>query len=185
MEYPFFAVIAAIFSMENSIANSYRAGLYRIIGTLIGAFVGTIFVSINPGNAFLSGIGIMVLIFICNAFEWDRAVPIAGVVFAAVMLSLNNKNPLQYSLSRVLATFLGIAIAVAVNYLIFPSNTLAQMRKKLDNISEKIIAAIVQFVCLGEIVDLNDLKIIHFQNLTTLQWKQEMPGQRYIPTARS
>ncbi len=159
LEYPFFTVIAAIFSMENSIASTYKAGLYRLIGTLVGAFVGVIFIYIQPGNALLMAIGTILLIFICNTFKWDRAVPIAGVMFAAIMLSLNNKNPLQYSFSRVLDTFVGIVIAVAVNYLIFPPNNLTQMRKSLNDISKKISTVIVDFVCLGKNVDLTSLRI--------------------------
>lgn len=144
--------------MENSIASSYKAGVYRLIGTVVGAFVGVIFISIEPGNALLMGIGTLVLIFICNTFKWDRAVPIAGVMFAAIMLSLNNKNPLHYSFSRVLDTFIGIAVAVAVNYLIFPHSILTQMHKNLDTISERITKAISEFVCLGKSVDLNSLR---------------------------
>jgi uncharacterized membrane protein YgaE (UPF0421/DUF939 family) len=158
LEYPFFTVIAAIFSMENSIANTYKAGGYRLIGTLVGAFTGVIFVSIQPGNALLMGIGTMVLIFICNTFKWDRAVPIAGVMFAAIMLSLNNKNPLQYSISRVLDTCVGIVVAIAVNYFIFPPNILAQMRKSLDAISDKISKSITEFICEGKQIDLNGLR---------------------------
>lgn len=144
--------------MENSIASSYKAGVYRLIGTLVGAFVGVIFIYIQPGNALLMGIGTVVLIFICNTFKWDRAVPIAGVMFAAIMLSLNNKNPIQYSFSRVLCTFAGIVIAVAVNHLVFPPNNLAQMRKSLDSISKKISESIIEFICKGNSVDLNSLR---------------------------
>jgi uncharacterized membrane protein YgaE (UPF0421/DUF939 family) len=144
--------------MENSIASTYKAGGYRLIGTLVGAFTGVIFVSIQPGNALLMGIGTMVLIFICSAFKWDRAVPIAGVMFAAIMLSLNNKNPLQYSFSRVLDTFVGIVVAVAVNYFIFPPNNLVQMRNNLDAISDKISKSITEFICEGKQIDLNGLR---------------------------
>ena len=159
LEYPFFAVIAAIFSMENTIANTYKAGIYRMLGTLIGALVGTICVLIQPNNAILLGVGTMVVITICNALKWDRAVPIAGVVFAAIMLSLNNKNPFQYSISRVLATLLGIVVAVLVNYLMFPPNDLSELRKSIHDISKKISDTIVQVVCSAENIDLYDLRL--------------------------
>lgn len=158
LEYPFFAVIAAIFSMENSIANSYKVGINRLLGTLVGAFVGVIFVSIQPGNAIYMGIGTMLLIFICNIFKWNKAIPIAGVVFAAIMLSLNNKNPIYYSFGRVVDTLIGIVIAVAVNYIVFPPNNLVQMHKNIDAILEKITAAIKQSVCLGSNLDLESLR---------------------------
>lgn len=181
LEYPFFTVIAAIFSMENSIANSFKAGVLRMFGTMVGAFVGVIFISIQPGNAVLMGIGTLALIFICNTFKWDRAVPIAGVVFASIMLSLNNKNPLQYSASRVLDTLIGIVLAVIVNYLIFPPNNLLQMRKSLAAISEKISTAIEQFVCIGKNVDLNSLRSevidsIKFLETYKIEFKPKVDG---------
>lgn len=151
-------MIAAIFSMENSVANSYKAGLYRMIGTLAGAFAGVLFVYIQPGNAILMGLGIVVLIFICHTFNWDRAIPIAGVMFSAIMLSLNNKNPIQYSFSRVLDTFTGIVIAVAVNYFIFPPHHQAQIRSRLNAVSDEVAKAAREFFCSGKAVDLNVLR---------------------------
>lgn len=169
LEYPFFTAIAVIFSMENSIASSYKAGLNRLLGTLVGAFVGVIFVSIQPGSAVLSGIGMLVLIFICNVFKWDRAVSIAGVVFMSIMLNLNNKNPLQYSFNRVLDTLIGIMIAVAVNYLIFPPNNINQIRKSLDAISERMLTAIIQFVYLGNGMDFDSLRSDVIDSIRSLE----------------
>jgi uncharacterized membrane protein YgaE (UPF0421/DUF939 family) len=74
------------------------------------------------------------------------------------MLSLNNKNPIQYSLSRVFDTFIGIVISVAVNYLIFPPNNLTQMHKSLNAISKNISNSIIDFICMGKNVDLNSLR---------------------------
>ncbi|MCX7772347.1 MAG: aromatic acid exporter family protein [Clostridia bacterium] len=37
LKYPFFTAIAALFSMENTLANSFKAGIFRILGTVIGA----------------------------------------------------------------------------------------------------------------------------------------------------
>lgn len=117
LEYPFFAVIASIFTLENTLDNPYKAGVYRLIGTIVGAAVGIAFVLIQPGNALLSGIGTMVLILICSSFSWERAVPIAGVVFASIMLTIDRQNPFTYSFNRVISTFAGIVIAVAVSRL--------------------------------------------------------------------
>lgn len=120
LEYPFFAAIAAIFSMENSISNSFKAAVNRLLGTLVGASIGLIFVFIRPGDAILSGLGTMLLIFICNIFKWDKAIAIAGIVFASIMLTPNLKNPISYSIIRVIETLIGIVIALLVNSLIFP-----------------------------------------------------------------
>ena len=60
----------------------------------------------------------MVIIYVCNILKWDRAIPIAGVIFMAIMLGKDIRNPLQYSINRILNTLAGIIIAVAVDYLL-------------------------------------------------------------------
>ncbi|HEX9062570.1 MAG TPA: hypothetical protein VF941_20540, partial [Clostridia bacterium] len=107
------------------------------------------------GNSLLMGIGTFLLIFICNSFRINRAIPIAGVVFSSIMLSLNNKNPLQYSISRVLDTFVGIAVAVAVNLLIFKPDTLTEIRKNLNTLSVKLSTIVIESICQRKSIDLN------------------------------
>lgn len=94
------------------------AGIIRMLGSLVGASVGILFVSVQPGNVFLCGLGMLLIIWICNIFKWDKAIPIAGVIFVAIMLGTNISNPLKYSIGRILNTFIGIVIAVIMDYLI-------------------------------------------------------------------
>jgi uncharacterized membrane protein YgaE (UPF0421/DUF939 family) len=118
LQLPFFAGIAAVFTIESRKATPIYAGIMRMLGSLAGASVGIVFAFIRPGNAILCGLGMVVIIFICNIFNWDNTIPIAGVIFLAIMLGTNMKNPLQYSINRILSTFTGIAVAVIVDYLI-------------------------------------------------------------------
>jgi uncharacterized membrane protein YgaE (UPF0421/DUF939 family) len=122
LEYPFYVAIAAIISMESSITSSYKAGRNRMAGTLVGALTGLLFASIQPGNAILCGLGTIVLIFICERFHWNNSISIAGIVFIAIMVNLNGKSPLLYGASRILDTFIGISVALLINYLVFPPN---------------------------------------------------------------
>lgn len=127
MEYPFYAAIAAIISMQSSVEESFRAGRNRMIGTLIGAVVGFICALINPGNAFVSAIGIVIVIYLCNLLKWKESSSIGGVVFLAIMLNLKGNSPLWYSINRLFDTFLGIIVAIVVNYFIIPPQ-----KKQLD-----------------------------------------------------
>lgn len=120
MEYPFYAAIAAIISMQSSVEESFKTGRNRMLGTSIGAAVGFVCALINPGNAFVSAIGIVIVIYLCNLIKWKEASSIGGVVFLAIMLNLKGNNPLWYSINRLLDTFLGIIVAIAVNYFIIP-----------------------------------------------------------------
>ncbi|HEX2946278.1 MAG TPA: aromatic acid exporter family protein [Clostridia bacterium] len=118
LEFPFFTAISTIFTIESSKETPLKAGASRMLGSLVGAAIGVGLASIKPGNVVLCGLGMMVIIYICNILKWDKAIPIAGVIFMAIMLGKDIRNPLQYSINRILNTFAGIVVAVAVDYAI-------------------------------------------------------------------
>jgi uncharacterized membrane protein YgaE (UPF0421/DUF939 family) len=120
MEYPFYTAIASIITMQGSVEASFLVGRNRMIGTLVGAFVGFICASIKPGDALVAGAGIILVIFVCNLVNRKESSSIAGVVFCAIMLNLKGGNALFYSINRILDTFVGIAVAVIVNYFLVP-----------------------------------------------------------------
>jgi uncharacterized membrane protein YgaE (UPF0421/DUF939 family) len=120
MESPFYAAIASIISMQSSVKNSYKTGRNRMLGTLVGALVGYLCALISPGNPFLTGIGIVCVIYLCNLLNWQESSSIAGVVFCAIMLNLKGNSPIIYSINRIIDTFVGIIVAIIVNYFIMP-----------------------------------------------------------------
>lgn len=120
MEYPFYAAIASVISMQMSVEGSLKAGKNRMLGTFMGALVGFICASIMPGNIFLIGIGIVCVIYLCNLFNWEQSSSIACIVFCVIMINLKGSSPLYYSINRLLDTFLGIMVSVTVNYFIVP-----------------------------------------------------------------
>lgn len=120
MESPFYACIAAVITMQNKINVSYETGLHRMIGTLIGAAIGILFSLIWPQNIILTTIGIILIIFMANVVKQKNSINIACIVFLAIMTNVTNLPPLQYSIDRVLETFVGILLAVVVNSYLFP-----------------------------------------------------------------
>lgn len=119
VESPFFACIAAIITMQNKINISFKTGLNRMIGTIIGACFGILFTLLSPQNIFLIGFGIIMVIYITNILNKKDSASIACIVFLAIMLNITG-SPVQYSLLRVFETFVGIIVAVGINYLVFP-----------------------------------------------------------------
>lgn len=140
LEYPFYAAIAAIITMKNSISNSYKVGKNRMMGTAVGALTGLVFALIQPENAILCGLGMVVLIYVCNLLKWNDSVVIAGIVFMAIMVNMDGRNPFEYSINRLTDTFMGISIALAVNYLFVPYNCYEDILKKHGEISKKVIS---------------------------------------------
>lgn len=135
LEYPFYAAIATVISMENSVTNSFAAGKNRMMGTFVGALIGLGFAMLEPGNILYCAIGIILVIMICNRLKWNKAISIASIVFLAIMLNLEGKDtPLHYSVGRITDTLIGVSVAVLVNLLVFPPKheiNLAKARKVL------------------------------------------------------
>jgi uncharacterized membrane protein YgaE (UPF0421/DUF939 family) len=115
---PFYACIAAVITMQNSMDNSIKAGLNRMIGTLIGALVGGVFASIYGENLIITSLGIVIVIYLTNLFKRSGSTSIACIVYLAIMVNIKDTTPLNYTIFRVLETFLGIIVAVCVNLLI-------------------------------------------------------------------
>lgn len=130
MEYPFYASIAAIISMQSTVIDTFKTGKNRVLGTLVGAGIGLCCALINPGNPFLCFIGIVIVISICNALKWNKSISISGIVFCVIMLNLNGRNPYSYSLNRIIDTVVGIVVAILVNYFISPPRHYNKIREE-------------------------------------------------------
>lgn len=147
LEYPFYAAIAAIISMESSLTTSYKAGRNRMLGTLVGASIGLLLATIQPENIFLCGLGIILIITILNHFNWNSSISIAGIVFIAIMVNLDGQSPLQYSLNRLLDTAIGISVALAVNYLVFPHRIDAELTGQHSRLDERTRQMVQETLC--------------------------------------
>ncbi|HHV71834.1 MAG TPA: aromatic acid exporter family protein [Clostridia bacterium] len=135
---PFYSAIAAIITMENTFSNSWQAGKNRMLGTVLGAVIGLVFALIQPGSILLSGLGTITVIFLSNLLGWEKATSIACVVFLAIMTNLGGKSPFLYSLNRIRDTFIGIIIAIIVNYLIFPPDYQQKFYTDLQSFLERL-----------------------------------------------
>lgn len=138
IEYPFFAIVAALIAVQPTVSDSWRVGLNRILGTLIGAVVGVVLVSLFPANFALLGIGTIILITIMNRLGWNEAINIAGVVLIAIFLDVG-VNHISYAFHRLVDTFIGISVAVLVNYLIYPPTYDAKVLEGIREISKNML----------------------------------------------
>ncbi|MGL4847896.1 MAG: FUSC family protein [Clostridium sp.] len=121
-ENPFYACIAAVICMKDTVSNSFKMGKDRLIGTIIGAIFGTIFIWVlinftvfDSYIPFVSGIGIVLSIYTCNLFNKPGSVTISCIVFLVIMVNYNGPQSYAYALSRSIDTAIGIIVAILVN----------------------------------------------------------------------
>lgn len=130
---PFFAGIAAIISMQTSVTESFNTGRNRMYGTIIGAIVALLFSLIAPENPFFIGIGIIIIIYICNIFGWKKSVQISNIVFLSIILNYEEGRRVNYAFYRTLDTLIGVIIGTLINYFILPPNMENKIKESLND----------------------------------------------------
>ena len=125
------ACVAAIICMQNTIVDSFKKGIERIIGTVIGGIAGALvlFIMSSLGHEnmliFIVPLGIVILIEVCVSLKLKNSVVICCIVYLGLLISRQHGNGyILYTINRILDTSVGIVIALLVN--------------KYMNISDKI-----------------------------------------------
>ena len=113
--YPFYVCIAAVICMQKSVHNSFVIGKNRMIGTVIGGFIGYILFVSMGNSALVCGLGIILVIYSCNLFNQDGSVAISCIVFIAIMTNLKGIPAHIYAVNRVIDTFIGILVSIFIN----------------------------------------------------------------------
>ena len=140
LDQPYLAVIATVLSMGKSVDMSVRSGKNKMIGVVIGSALGCGFAMISSGNAGLCGVGIIIVLYLCQLLHLDGAAPLTCFAFAAVMFtSATGPKPWDPALMCAENALLGIAVAVIVNLIVIPPNyaeevkiAYASLRKAVD-----------------------------------------------------
>lgn len=123
---PTFACIGAIFGLGSDMEDSWRNGGNRLIGTVIGGFLGLGLYQAEhlffPQGQYwlrlpLLFLGVMVLVCLSVLFHWPGAVQPGGVVLCIILFN-TPADHIGYALDRMLDTGIGVVIALGVNLLL-------------------------------------------------------------------
>ncbi|WP_129596816.1 FUSC family protein [Anaerophilus nitritogenes] len=134
--YPFYACIAAVICTKSSIHNSFIIGENRMIGTILGGGIGLCFSMITDSTPLICGLGIVLVIYLCNICKQNDSVGIACIVFLAIMTNLKGVPSQVYAINRIIDTLIGIIVAIAINSCLklekFDKNYISMNKKRLS-----------------------------------------------------
>ena len=118
-EYPYYAPLGALVSMYHNVAGSVRQGLQTLVGLALG--IGLAFLLVNVGDpspltvAILMGLGVLLggLPRLGSGRDW---IPTA----ALLVLLVGGSHPDAFSFGYLIQMGAGVAVGIAVNFLVFP-----------------------------------------------------------------
>lgn len=124
LEQPLLAGFSAIVVMQTSLFSSLEQGKNRMLATITGAIIAMIIVSSGYLNYFTIGLGTIIVILLCNYFNWTKSISLGCMVMLIIVVDVGDKNTLIYALNRTLDTFIGIVVGTLINLFVFPPHPL-------------------------------------------------------------
>ena len=115
LQFPLYALIAAVIVTDVSVARTRQLAMQRFAGTVVGAALGAMINPLLRPGALGVGLGVLIAMFLCNLLRMQPAAKVAGYVCGIVVLS-HGDHPWSYALYRVAETILGIGLAVLVSF---------------------------------------------------------------------
>ena len=123
----FLACVTAIICMKDSVDESLKTGLFRLVGTFIGAALGMLYIYIataitNPmGDMLLLSVFLIPVISRCNLLKSPDAIVICCVVFLFVAMNQADPEigPVVHSIMRFTDTVIGLIVSFIVNRFLF------------------------------------------------------------------
>jgi uncharacterized membrane protein YccC len=111
------AAISAFLVMGSDVGATVAASRERLVGTVIGATLGTVVVVMGGIHLLWFGVAAAVTVLFCEGLGLGQSYRLACVTVAIVMLITNTASPWKISTRRFLEVALGIVVALVISAL--------------------------------------------------------------------
>ncbi len=117
---PVFACVAAIIVTKDTIENSFKQGIDRVVSTLVGGAIAIVILlwNIDVFNPYLRiaivALGCILTLYFCVVIKSPDAAALACVVFLSIVLQ-HPQDKYIFALTRIAETVAGIVVSLTVN----------------------------------------------------------------------
>jgi uncharacterized membrane protein YgaE (UPF0421/DUF939 family) len=114
LEFPLYAMIAAVIVTDLSPAESRKLGVQRLVGTMLGGVLGAGMSALLPHSTWAIALAIFGAMLLCYPLKIPAGAKLAGYTCGIVMLSFSTE-PWTYAFYRFMETVLGVVVAILVS----------------------------------------------------------------------
>jgi len=114
LQFPIYAMISAVVVTDLKASETWKLGLPRLVGSIVGAILGALTCAFLRPNAGEAGLAIFAAMFLSHLLRLRNSAKVAGYVCGIVLLAFG-EHPWEYAFHRTIETALGIAMAILVS----------------------------------------------------------------------
>ncbi|MEK0317662.1 FUSC family protein [Cohnella sp. 56] len=141
--YPYFAPIAAILTLQVTVADSIQKGIYRIVGIVVGIGISMIAGQWFSVNAATVAVVVFAGLAVSGALKLNSQIGSQIGVTALLVLAFGNAH--GYAAYRILETMIGSVAAIAVNLALVPRDTTREALNAASGLGKRIAAVLRDF----------------------------------------
>lgn len=119
-EYAIYSAMTAALIVGATVGEDFQASGSRAKGTLAGMIAGVALSALFGPSALGVGLAVAATALLALALGWGIPVARVGVTVCIVTMVLHGVHALEYDLLRALNTLIGIAVGLAVSFLVWP-----------------------------------------------------------------
>ena len=146
----FFAMLGAMAAVQPTFKESVESCLTQIVGVLFGALMGIALLALHLPALVTTGVGIVAVITLYNAMG-IRFSPTLPCMILVTLCTTDVASPVEYALTRVWDTAIGLGVGMAVNTLVFPYDN----SRQIHSLAERLDTEVIRF--LEEMFDGDDV----------------------------
>jgi uncharacterized membrane protein YgaE (UPF0421/DUF939 family) len=110
LEYPIYAMLAAVIVTDLSQAQTRQLGLRRLVATTVGAACGALLTPVLPPGPWSVALAIFAAMLVCLLLRAPEVAKVSGYICGIVVLAYGAES-MTYALFRLIETGLGIIVA--------------------------------------------------------------------------
>lgn len=133
-----FAMLGAMTAMRPTFRESLSACVAQLVGVLLGALLGVGLLQLPLPGLVQAGIGIVLVITLYNMLRVPFA-PDLPCLIVVLLCVTPDIQPAQYAIGRFWDTFIGLAVGMLINVLVFPYDNSRRVRDTVQSLEREVI----------------------------------------------